>query len=461
MHDRKLTVCGESAGPEIPNEPVKETSVFEQPPVPHSAAQRAIVARLAQSVAERQESAKHIGGSGAPDPGTTYDALTTVSTPAKSTELFDFPSVAAASLPFGPPLANEPPEPIAEVGEFPSQSLPDEAPSKAVPILPGSMPAEPTAEDLSQTTSTADVDVAWVSSEPIRPASEGVEAASVPELPPQTDVQSFERSAPPAMSRSYYAGQAPAAIDSSETSQWKPETRTQPTAIGKIPQFIFRTVRYLMLALAVWYAAMVALIAVFGIINPPTSALMLIRAAQGVDIDQRWVPLEKISPNLVRAVIVSEDGRFCRHWGIDPREIMAAIRRANGGTPRGASTITMQLSKNLFLWPQQSYVRKALEVPLTLTIDALWSKARIAEVYLNIVEWGPGIFGAEAAARRHFDRAAAKLSTRQAALLAVALPSPIRRKPGSPSRLMNKMASTIVARMRAMSSADDCVTEAR
>ena len=123
--------------------------------------------------------------------------------------------------------------------------------------------------------------------------------------------------------------------------------------------------------------------------------------------------------------------------------------------------MTMQLAKNMFLWPQQSYVRKALEVPLTLTIDALWSKARIAEIYLNIVEWGPGIFGAEAAARRHFDRSAEKLTTRQAALLAVSLPSPIRRKPGSPSRLMNKMASTIIARMRTMSNADACVTEAR
>src|SRR5690606_17773697 len=102
-----------------------------------------------------------------------------------------------------------------------------------------------------------------------------------------------------------------------------------------------------------WFAAMVVLIVVFRFVNPPTSALMLIRAAQGVEIDQRWVPLEEISPNLIRAVIVSEDGRFCRHWGIDPREILAAIRKADGGTPRGASTITMQLAKNLFLWPQQ------------------------------------------------------------------------------------------------------------
>lgn len=219
--------------------------------------------------------------------------------------------------------------------------------------------------------------------------------------------------------------------------------------------------RYAMIGLGVWFAAMVLLIAVFRFVDPPASALMLIRAAQGVDIDQRWVPLEKISPNLVRAVIASEDGRFCRHWGIDPREVLDAIRRSNGGTPRGASTMTMQLAKNLFLWPRQSYLRKALEMPLTLTIDALWPKSRIAEVYLNIVEWGSGIFGAEAAARRHFDRSAAKLSRRQSALLAVTLPNPLVRKPAAPSHLLSRMASTIEARVRNMSTADDCVTKLR
>lgn len=215
--------------------------------------------------------------------------------------------------------------------------------------------------------------------------------------------------------------------------------------------------RYLLIALAAWFGAMVLLIALFRVVDPPTSALMLIRAAQGVDVDQRWVPLEEISPSLVRAVIVSEDGRFCRHWGIDPLEIRNAIRRSNGGTPRGASTITMQLAKNLFLWPQQSYLRKILEVPLTLTIDALWPKRRIAEVYLNIVEWGPGIFGADVAARRHFDTSPAKLSARQSALLAVTLPNPLARQPAKPTRLLNRMASTIMARMRSTPGAADCV----
>jgi monofunctional biosynthetic peptidoglycan transglycosylase len=229
----------------------------------------------------------------------------------------------------------------------------------------------------------------------------------------------------------------------------------------RVSRIAVAVVRYAAIGFGGWFAAMVVLIVVFRFVNPPTSALMLIRAAQGVEIDQRWVPLEEISPNLIRAVIVSEDGRFCRHWGIDPREILAAIRKADGGTPRGASTITMQLAKNLFLWPQQSYIRKALEVPLTLAIDALWPKTRIAEVYLNVVEWGPGIFGAEAAARRHFDRSAAKLTKRQSALLAVTLPSPLSREPAAPSRMLNRMASTIEARVRSTPAADDCVTKAR
>ena len=288
-------------------------------------------------------------------------------------------------------------------------------------------------------------------------------AHAIPEATPASEA-AIESGAqePPAPSYSTVAAAAPLFGDPGPSLAIpKPRAAASQTSPSGARSFAAKAGRYLLIGLGCWFAAMLLLIALFRFVDPPGSALMLIRAVQGAGVDQRWVPLEEISPNLVRAVIVSEDGRFCTHWGIDPIEIVDALRRSNGSTPRGASTMTMQLAKNLFLWPNQDYVRKALEVPLTLAIDALWPKDRIAEVYLNIVEWGPGIFGAEAAARRHFNRTAAKLTPRQAALLAVTLPNPIRRKPAAPSRLLSRMATTIEARVRSAPTADDCVTRAR
>ena len=124
------------------------------------------------------------------------------------------------------------------------------------------------------------------------------------------------------------------------------------------------------------------------------------------------MPIDRISPYLQRAVITSEDGRFCRHHGVDWDEIEEAIERARDGVPRGGSTISMQVVKNLFLWPSKSYVRKAMEIPLTYAIETAWSKRRILEIYLNMAEWGPGVFGAEAAARYHFGKPAALADAR-------------------------------------------------
>ena len=181
-----------------------------------------------------------------------------------------------------------------------------------------------------------------------------------------------------------------------------------------------------------WFIAVLLLIAAFRFVNPPFSMLMALQWLTGTPIDKQWVPIERISPNLTRAVIVAEDGRFCQHWGVDFIEAANAIRRASDGYPRGASTITMQVAKNLFLLPAKSYLRKIVEIPLTFAIELAWPKWRILEVYLNIVEWGPGIFGAEAASQAHFGRPAAGLSARQAAQLAVSLPNPIIRDAGSP-----------------------------
>ena len=161
-----------------------------------------------------------------------------------------------------------------------------------------------------------------------------------------------------------------------------------------------------MLVFCGWFIAVLLLIVAYRFINPPFSMLMALQWLTGTPIHQHWVPLERISPNLQRAVIVSEDGRFCQHWGVDFVEAANAIQRASDGYPRGASTITMQVAKNLFLLPAKSYLRKVVEMPLTFAIELAWPKWRILEVYLNIAEWGPGIFGAEAASQAHFGRPA-------------------------------------------------------
>lgn len=189
----------------------------------------------------------------------------------------------------------------------------------------------------------------------------------------------------------------------------------------------------------------------FRFVDPPMSTLMLGQALTGGKVEQRWVGLEQISPHLVRAVISSEDGQFCSHNGIDFRELELALRKAerNGlDDVRGASTISMQVSKNLFLWPSKDLVRKGLELGITMVMEQVWPKRRILEVYLNIAEWGPGIFGAEAAARHHFRKSAARLSPREAALMAASLPNPHRRIAGKPGPGTRRLAQIVEARAR-------------
>ena len=182
----------------------------------------------------------------------------------------------------------------------------------------------------------------------------------------------------------------------------------------------------------------------------PVSTLMAYNWIKGNKVDRRWVSFDKIAPQLVQAVIVSEDGRYCAHKGVDWSAINTIINDAiDGEKPRGASTITMQTVKNLFLWNSRSYIRKGLEVPLALYVNAIWSKRRQLEIYLNIAEWGPGIYGIDAASRHYFGRKAARLSRAQAALLAVTLPNPILRNPKKPSRRMRTLARINRARARA------------
>lgn len=179
----------------------------------------------------------------------------------------------------------------------------------------------------------------------------------------------------------------------------------------------------------------------------PVSTLMLSDLVLFKGYDRRWVDLDEIAPVLVKSVMMSEDGQFCSHYGIDTVQLKGVIDDAlDGQATRGASTIPMQTVKNLFLFNGRSFVRKGLELPLAVAADFVWSKSRIMEIYLNIAEWGPGIYGIEAAAQKYFKIPASKISAHQASLLAAALPNPYVRVPSRPSRGMKAIAGIIARR---------------
>jgi monofunctional biosynthetic peptidoglycan transglycosylase len=175
---------------------------------------------------------------------------------------------------------------------------------------------------------------------------------------------------------------------------------------------------------------------------------MVYRWFKDEDTNSRWRSLPEISPFLQQAVIASEDQLFLSHHGFDWKEIRQAIRESQeNGRQRGASTISMQVAKNLYLYHKYSWLRKSLEAYYTVLIEIIWPKWRIMEVYLNIAEWGPGVFGAEAAARRYFRRSANSLTKSQAALMAAVLPNPRRWSPAHPTRYIQKRQTYILNQM--------------
>ncbi|HET7211434.1 MAG TPA: monofunctional biosynthetic peptidoglycan transglycosylase [Methyloceanibacter sp.] len=205
-------------------------------------------------------------------------------------------------------------------------------------------------------------------------------------------------------------------------------------------------------------AAILLSIVAFRFINPPITPVMLAEKLRGHTLRREWVPLEDMSRQLPIAAISSEDGRFCAHWGVDWSAVKEAIDEGGGlGAFRGASTIPMQTAKNLYLWSGRSYVRKAIEVPLAYVMSALWSKARMMEVYLNVAQFGRGIFGVEAASRYYFKKSAADLTRREAVLLVAALPNPRFRNPAKPSRRMLLVARSIERRLPIMVPRSACV----
>jgi monofunctional biosynthetic peptidoglycan transglycosylase len=193
------------------------------------------------------------------------------------------------------------------------------------------------------------------------------------------------------------------------------------------------------------------LLLLYRVVPPPVTPLMIIRLADGDGFDRDWVGFGDIAPALARAAIAAEDNRFCQHGGVDWQELRSVIwEDRSDDRMRGASTITMQTVKNLVLWPGRDVVRKGLEIYLASYLDLIWPKRRILEVYLNVAEWGPGVYGAEAAAIRYFNKPARQLTRREAALLAAVLPNPRRWRPDRPTRYIAGRADTIERRAEGM-----------
>jgi monofunctional biosynthetic peptidoglycan transglycosylase len=205
--------------------------------------------------------------------------------------------------------------------------------------------------------------------------------------------------------------------------------------------------RLLIAFLVVTIILPVGLTVIYRFAPPPITYLMAQRLVEGRGLNKSWRSLDDISPALAQAVIAAEDARFCQHRGFE-FEAMRKALESNGRRPnriRGGSTISQQTAKNVFLWPQRSYVRKGLEAYFTVLIETLWGKRRILEVYLNVAEWGSGTYGAEAAARRYFRTSADDLSRLEASRLAAVLPSPLKWKAAAPGPYVSRRSRRIGA----------------
>ena len=187
-------------------------------------------------------------------------------------------------------------------------------------------------------------------------------------------------------------------------------------------------------------AFVVALVLLYSVVNPPVTHTIWSEWRRLGKVERDWVPMDQISPVMARSVVAAEDANFCLHWGFDVEAIRDALE--DGGA-RGASTITQQVVKNVFLWQGRSWIRKALETSITPVVEIFWSKERILEVYLNVAETGNGLFGVEVAAQRYFNTPAAKLSSVQAARIAAILPSPRNRSVTDPTARTRRRAASI------------------
>jgi monofunctional biosynthetic peptidoglycan transglycosylase len=223
---------------------------------------------------------------------------------------------------------------------------------------------------------------------------------------------------------------------------------------------VWRWIKRFAIAIGVIVAIPLILTLVYVVVNP-VSVPMLERYATGRPVVREWRGIDDISDRLKAAVILSEDGQFCRHWGVDLGALRDEVEDfVAGEDTRGASTITMQVARNLFLWNGQSVIRKAIEIPLAFYIDLVMPKKRIMEIYLNIAEWGPeGQFGVAAGAELAFGIEPQTLDYRTATLLVTALPNPLVRLPGHPSANMLRIAGIIEGRVKQYGERANCVGE--
>ena len=222
-----------------------------------------------------------------------------------------------------------------------------------------------------------------------------------------------------------------------------------------------RRPRPILIALLILALLPIGGVLIHAVLPPPMTLLMMQQKLKGQGLDYRWRSLDEISPRLVASVIAAEDARFCSHRGFDFEAIEQALKaNEQGRRLRGGSTISQQTAKNVFLWPGRDWVRKGLEAGYTVLIETVWGKRRIVEVYLNVAEMGPGIYGAEAAARHWFGKSAADLTAREAARLAAILPSPRRYNAGTPGPYVRRRAARVQAAAGTVRNEglDDCVS---
>ncbi|MDR2556884.1 MAG: monofunctional biosynthetic peptidoglycan transglycosylase [Bacteroidales bacterium] len=218
--------------------------------------------------------------------------------------------------------------------------------------------------------------------------------------------------------------------------------------------------RIILWSIALFFGLSIFFTVLYRWVNPPVTPLMIIRLFDqyGEDkplmLKKKWVALEDIAPSMVQAVVASEDNLFLQHNGFDWNAIDKAHTRNKSGKKRihGGSTITQQTAKNVFLYPRRSYIRKGLEAYFTLLIELFWSKERIMEVYLNVIEMGNGIYGVEQAAQTYYHCSAKRLTKQQSAMIAAILPAPRRRNPARPSAYMFKRQATILTLMNKIGS---------
>lgn len=219
----------------------------------------------------------------------------------------------------------------------------------------------------------------------------------------------------------------------------KPSKKKEMPAPRRKP--LRRALRWIFRGTLIVTCVAIVMTLIYAVFNPPTTPYMVAQSRAEGGVAHEWVDMDLIAPVMARSAVAAEDANFCLHWGLDVRAIQAAV---NSGGARGASTISQQVVKNVYLWQGRSWVRKTVEALWTPLTEAIWSKRRILELYLNVAEFDRGVFGIQAASRHYFDRDAADLTARQAARLAAVLPNPKGRNAAKPSSYVRRRAASIM-----------------